>query len=57
MQEKYGVKVHLSIGNAQGSPTNAQELFDLISSADKALYITKKRTHSTAFGGHDRRKR
>ena len=57
LQEKYGVKVNLSIGNAQGSPTNAQELFDLISSADKALYITKKRTHSVAFGGHDRRKR
>ena len=57
MQEKYGVQVNLSIGNAQGDPTNAQELFDLISSADRALYITKKRTHSVAFGGHDRRKR
>ena len=56
MEEKYGVKVLLSIGNAQGCPENYQELFDLISAADKALYITKKRTHSAEFGGHDRRK-
>ena len=56
-QEEYGVRVFLSIGNAQGSPANYQELFDLISCADKALYVTKKRTHSAEFGGHDRRKR
>lgn len=55
-QEKYGVKVTLSIGNAQGEPRNAQELFELISLADKALYVTKARTHSAEFGGHDRRK-
>lgn len=55
-QEKYGVKVSLSIGNAQGNPENAEDLFDLISRADKALYITKSRTHSAEFGGHDRRK-
>ena len=55
-QEEYGVTVYLSIGNAQGSPTNYHELFELISQADKALYVTKKRTHSAEFGGHDRRK-
>ena len=55
-QEKYGVTVDLSIGNAQGSPSNYQEVFDLISKADKALYITKQRTHSAEYGGHDRRK-
>ena len=56
-QEQYGVRVFLSIGNAQGSPTSYQELYDLISRADKALYVTKQRTHSVEFGGHDRRKR
>ena len=55
-QEKYGVTVDLSIGNAQGSPSNYQEVFDLISKADKALYITKQRTHSAEYSGHDRRK-
>ena len=55
-QEEYGIRVFLSIGNAQGSPANYHELFDLISSADKMLYVTKKRTHSVEFGGHDRRK-
>ena len=55
-QEQYGVRVFLSIGNAQGSPANYHELFDLISRADKALYVTKQRTHSVEFGGHDRRK-
>ena len=56
-QEQYDAKVLLSIGSARGKPASYQELFDLISSADKALYITKQRTHSAAFGGHDRRKR
>ena len=56
-EEKYGIKALLSIGNAQGSPGNYQELFDLIAEADKALYIVKERTHSVEFGGHDRRKR
>ena len=55
-QEKYSVNVSLSIGNAQGCPANTEELFDLISQADKALYTTKARTHSAEFGGHDRRK-
>ena len=50
------VKVLLSIGSAQEEPANYQEFFNLISEADKALYITKKRTHSAEFGGHDRRK-
>ncbi len=57
VQEQYGVKVYLSIGNAQSNPATYQELFDLISKADKALYVTKQRTHSVEFGGHDRRKR
>lgn len=55
-QEKYDITVNLSIGNAQGSPANYQELFDLIAKADKALYVTKQRTHSAEYGGHDRRK-
>ena len=55
-EERYGVRAVLSIGNASGSPTSYQELFDLISLADKALYIVKERTHSAEFGGHDRRK-
>lgn len=55
-EEKHGVEVMLSIGNAQGTPAGYQDLFDLIAKADKALYITKQRTHSIEFGGHDRRK-
>ena len=55
-QEKYGAKVSLSIGNAHGHPENTEDLFALISEADKSLYITKARTHSAEFGGHDRRK-
>ena len=55
-EEKFGLKVLLSIGNAQGSPESYEDLFDLISRADKALYVTKQRTHSAEFGGHDRRK-
>lgn len=55
-QEKYDVRVVLSIGNSQGSPESYQELFSLISEADKALYVTKQRTHSFEYGGHDRRK-
>jgi len=55
-QQQYGVEVLLSIGNAQARPEDYQGLFDLISLADKALYVTKQRTHSAAFGGHDRRK-
>ena len=45
----------LSIGKAQGSPADYHSFFDLISLADKALYVVKKRTHSAEFGGHDRR--
>ena len=55
-EARFGVEVLLSIGNAQGCPTDYQELFDLISKADKSLYVTKQRTHSAAFGGHERRK-
>jgi len=51
-----GAKVVLSIGSAHGNPVEYQELFALISRADKALYTVKKRTHSEAYGGHDRRK-
>ena len=52
---KYGVHASLSIGSAQASPAGYDELFDLISQADKALYVVKRRTHSVEFGGHDRR--
>lgn len=55
-QEQYGVRVFLSIGNAQGNPVDYPGIFELISKADKALYVTKQRTHSAEFGGHDRRK-
>ena len=54
--EKTGLKVLLSIGTAQGSPNNYEELFELIARADQSLYVTKERTHSAAFGGHERRK-
>ena len=57
VQKNHGIKVLLSIGNAQGNPESYHELFELISRADKALYVTKRRTHSAEFGGHDRRKR
>ena len=56
-EEKYRLTALLSIGNAHGNPTSYEELFDLISQADKALYTVKERTHSAEFGGHDRRKR
>lgn len=56
IEEQYGVKTVLSIGNAHGEPNSYGELFELISRADKALYIVKERTHSVEFGGHDRRK-
>lgn len=55
-EQKYGVNALLSIGNAHGSPATYEELFDLISQADKALYIVKERTHSAEYGGYDRRK-
>ena len=51
-QEEHGVNVLLSIGNAKGSPADYHEFFDLISRADKALYVVKKRTHE----GHNSRK-
>ncbi len=54
--DESGPRAFLSIGNAQASPADYQALFDLISAADKALYVTKQRTHSAEFGGHDRRK-
>ena len=49
-------KLLLSIGNAQGAPETYEDLFALISRADKALYAVKERTHSPEYGGHDRRK-
>ena len=51
-----GAKLLLSIGNAQGAPETYEDLFALISRADKALYAVKERTHSPEYGGHDRRK-
>ena len=52
-----GTKVSLSIGSAQGDPASYDELFELISRADKSLYVVKKRTHSVEHGGHERRNR
>lgn len=51
-----GVRMLMSIGSAQGAPTGYEELFTLISQADKELYVVKKRTHSAEYGGHDRRR-
>ena len=55
--EDSGAKVTLSIGSAQGNPEGYDELFELISLADKALYVVKRRTHSVEHGGHERRNR
>ena len=49
-------EVTLSIGCAAGAPGTYEELFELISRADAALYTVKKRLHSPEFGGHDRRR-
>ena len=54
--ESSGAEVSLSIGSAQGDPVGYDELFELISQADKALYVVKARTHSVEYGGHERRK-
>ena len=47
--------VSLSIGFAEGTPETHEELLELISQADNALYEVKKRTHSPANGGYERR--
>ena len=47
IQRKNNVKVSLSIGSAQSTPDSYQELFELISIADRALYEAKQRTHSS----------
>ena len=47
-----GIKVSLSIGSAQGNPAGYDELFELVSKADKALYTVKERTHSLENGGN-----
>ena len=54
-QNASGVRLLLSIGSAQGTPMTYADLFALISRADKALYVVKKRTHSVEYGGHERR--
>ena len=54
--EGSGAKVSLSIGSAQGDPAGYDELFELISLADKALYVVKACTHSVEYGGHERRR-
>jgi GGDEF domain-containing protein len=53
-EKLHGIRVSLSIGSAKGEPANYQEFFDLVSSADKALYVVKGRTHSAEYphGGH-----
>lgn len=54
--EESGAEVSLSIGSAQGNPASYDEVFALVSAADKALYTVKERTHSVEYGGHERRK-
>jgi len=53
--EKASFDVGLSIGFAEGTPNTQEELLGLISQADNALYEVKKRTHSPANGGYERR--
>ena len=53
--ENSGAKVSLSIGIAQGEPAGYDDVFKLITSADKALYAVKKRTHAVENGGRERR--
>ena len=54
-QNSCGTRLLLSIGSAQGAPMTYADLFTLISRADQALYVVKKRTHSAEYGGHERR--
>lgn len=49
--------ISLSIGQASGEPQTYDEVFALITTADKALYEVKARSHSPEHGGRDRRKR
>ena len=49
--------ISLSIGIAKGEPQDYDEVFALISRADKALYDVKARSHSPEQGGYDRRRR
>ena len=49
--------ISLSIGCAKGKPQSYDEMFELISKADAALYEVKAHTHSPEHGGHDRRQR
>ena len=49
--------IALSIGCAERKVVRCEDLFELIEAADAALYDVKKRTHSPAYGGHDRRKK
>ena len=53
--EKSVLRITLSIGAADGSPANYDELFKLISRADEKLYSVKAILHSPEHGGHDRR--
>ena len=48
--------IQLSIGKAEGTPKDHEEVFALISAADRGLYEVKRKTHSPEFGGHDRRR-
>ncbi len=57
VDEVTGRDVLLSIGSSEGKAESAQELFNLIAAADGVLYKVKQRTHSKAYGGHDRRRR
>lgn len=49
------IDVGLSIGSAEGTPETHEQLLELISQADNALYEVKKRTHAPANGGYERR--
>jgi len=55
--EKETRTILLSIGTSEGTAASRQDLFRMISKADKALYAVKKRTHTPEYGGYDRRKR
>ena len=49
------IDVGLSIGSAECTPETHEQLLELISQADNALYEVKKRTHAPANGGYERR--
>lgn len=57
VSEELELEIQLSIGYAEGTPEDHDQVFHLISAADRQLYEVKRKTHSPEFGGHERRRR